>query len=406
MTKFDVQEIINYQKALEQCNIETHSQLSSLKTKLLEFILDSNITGEAVNAAKEYYNQSYMGVFRLIEDAMNIAEREISIYLTHFYSQVDDSRDAVIDTDGLAFIEAQILSYKNSLENLQRNITIGMGTYYQNQIFQLENGLVDLYKREDILNKFIAFEQTHVGHFDRLDELIKIISHTFSEMMSHVQFNESTGMYDFATFNYTVLNDLKTAVYHTMFDKEMEKELESCHVYAIPMINPENGEVWFRWVIEKDGVNYPNRDLQIYVREIGKYLPKDKLTYITPELLEDKRIEAGKQGKNYDAGEIYSCALGDIYSMSSHVESADRWAQKTGVKEAVTAIIDAGLTIGSSYLSPNSLYLSYYKPSGKGDIGDIISALTDIDTEGAPVEGSEIDLEALVEALNKGKQNE
>lgn len=98
------------------------------------------------------------------------------------------------------------------------------------------------YKKENILEKYLSFEQSHGSFFENLTVLVQSIQQTVRELQNNIQFNSQTGTYDMSKLDIQPLERMRKAL-----DKAKSNEAT---------INFDDYQKDYRggkWVLQKDG---------------------------------------------------------------------------------------------------------------------------------------------------------
>lgn len=139
---------------------------------------------------------------------MNESEERLAQYIADFHAQVDGSADAKIDADGLYELGKMI----DRIEAKKEALAQRMNTGTEGQMQSYRSQLSIAYKQENILEKYLAFEQSHSGFFDNLTDLVRGIQQTIRELQSNIQFNSKTGTYDMSKLNFTTMTRMQNAL--------------------------------------------------------------------------------------------------------------------------------------------------------------------------------------------------
>ncbi|WP_141009652.1 T7SS effector LXG polymorphic toxin, partial [Listeria monocytogenes] len=155
-----------------------------------------------------YYQMTYFPLCDAIIEAMNESEERLAQYIADFHAQVDGSADARIDADGLYELGKMI----DRIEAKKEALAQRMNTGTEGQMQSYRSQLSIAYKQENILEKYLAFEQSHGGFFDNLTDLVQGIQQTIRELQSNIQFNSKTGTYDMSKLNFTTVTRMQNAL--------------------------------------------------------------------------------------------------------------------------------------------------------------------------------------------------
>ncbi|EEP6660735.1 hypothetical protein HCD36_002478, partial [Listeria monocytogenes] len=177
---------------------------------------DGSLKGKAVDASKNYYQMTYFPLCDAIIEAMNESEERLAQYIADFHAQVDGSADAKIDADGLYELGKMI----DRIEAKKEALAQRMNTGTEGQMQSYRSQLSIAYKQENILEKYLAFEQSHSGFFDNLTDLVQGIQQTIRELQSNIQFNSKTGTYDMSKLNFTTVTRMQNALGKALKDNQ------------------------------------------------------------------------------------------------------------------------------------------------------------------------------------------
>lgn len=151
---------------------------------------------------------TYFPLCDAIIEAMNESEERLAQYIADFHAQVDGSADARIDADGLYELGKMI----DRIEAKKEALAQRMNTGTEGQMQSYRSQLSIAYKQENILEKYLAFEQSHGVFFDNLTDLVQGIQQTIRELQSNIQFNSKTGTYDMSKLNFTTVTRMQNAL--------------------------------------------------------------------------------------------------------------------------------------------------------------------------------------------------
>ncbi|WP_333780145.1 hypothetical protein, partial [Listeria seeligeri] len=194
--------------------------------------------------------------------------------------------------------------------------------------------LLKAIEKEQILEKYIAFEQSHGQFFSALDELIRATGQAVQELLDKVTFNDQTGTYSIPQSTTASLQRMKKALDTARTENDKDPYPESFEDYtllAYTYVN-DRGETVTMWLLEKDGKRANNKELQAFLEEHGNDLNPVLYTELSGEELERKVNDAWKDGVNYLNGQKVSGPSAGILKTSAYAAS---------MKDAMD---DAGLT--------------------------------------------------------------
>ncbi|EAF1659608.1 transposase [Listeria monocytogenes] len=208
MSRIDIGEIQTFAHQLHTANETARKSIKDIKTAVENYTEDGSLKGKAIDASKNYYQMTYFPLCDAIIEAMNKSEERLAQYIADFHAQVDGSADAKIDADGLYELGKMI----DRIEAKKEALAQRMNTGTEGQMQSYRSQLSIAYKQENILEKYLAFEQSHSGFFDNLTDLVQGIQQTIRELQSNIQFNSKTGTYDMSKLNFTTVTRMQNAL--------------------------------------------------------------------------------------------------------------------------------------------------------------------------------------------------
>lgn len=208
MSRIDIGEIQTFAHQLHTANETARKSIKDIKTAVENYTEDGSLKGKAIDASKNYYQMTYFPLCDAIIEAMNESEERLAQYITDFHAQVDGSADAKIDADGLYELGKMI----DRIEAKKEALVKQMNTGTEGQMQSYRSQLSIAYKQENILEKYLAFEQSHGSFFDNLTDLVQGIQQTIRELQSNIQFNSKTGTYDMSKLNFTTVTRMQNAL--------------------------------------------------------------------------------------------------------------------------------------------------------------------------------------------------
>ncbi|EAG3485859.1 hypothetical protein B7S03_06885, partial [Listeria monocytogenes] len=260
-------------------------------------------------------------------------------YIREFGSQVDSSPSARIDAEILQEAMAKVASLKRKEEDLHRQLTApntkpDMQQVYVVQARSAHTQLLQAIEKEDILERYIAFEQSHSQFFSALVELIHSTGRAVQELKQNVTFHEKTGTYTVAKSVHASISLMRKSMDKAR--KENAKDpfpeaFEDYQLFAYTYVN-DKGETVTMWLLEQDGKRASNKELQAFLEENGAELDPILYTNLSGEDLERKVNDAWKDGVNYLNGQKVTGFSRETLRSSAYVAS---------MKDAMD---DAGLT--------------------------------------------------------------
>ncbi|EAG0757379.1 hypothetical protein A7X98_08945 [Listeria monocytogenes] len=206
--RIDIGEIQTFAHQLHTANETAIKSIKDIKTAVENYTEDGSLKGKAIDASKNYYQMTYFPLCDAIIEAMNESEERLAQYIADFHAQVDGSADAKIDADGLYELGKMI----DRIEAKKEALAQRMNTGTEGQMQSYRSQLSIAYKQENILEKYLAFEQSHGSFFDNLTDLVQGIQQTIRELQSNIQFNSKTGTYDMSKLNFTTVTRMQNAL--------------------------------------------------------------------------------------------------------------------------------------------------------------------------------------------------
>ncbi|EAG2429654.1 transposase [Listeria monocytogenes] len=208
VSRIDIGEIQTFAHQLHTANETARKSIKDIKTAVENYTEDGSLKGKAIDASKNYYQMTYFPLCDAIIEAMNESEERLAQYIADFHAQVDGSADARIDADGLYELGKMI----DRIEAKKEALAQRMNTGTEGQMQSYRSQLSIAYKQENILEKYLAFEQSHGSFFDNLTDLVRGIQQTIHELQSNIQFNSKTGTYDMSKLNFTTVTRMQNAL--------------------------------------------------------------------------------------------------------------------------------------------------------------------------------------------------
>ncbi|PXD93247.1 T7SS effector LXG polymorphic toxin [Listeria monocytogenes] len=208
MSRIDIGEIQTFAHQLHTANEAGRKSIKDIKKAVKNYTEDGSLKGKAIDASKNYYQMTYFPLCDAIIEAMNESEERLAQYIADFHAQVDGSADARIDADGLYELGKMI----DRIEAKKEALAQRMNTGTEGQMQSYRSQLSIAYKQENILEKYLAFEQSHGGFFYNLTDLVQGIQQTIRELQSNIQFNSKTGTYDMSKLNFTTVTRMQNAL--------------------------------------------------------------------------------------------------------------------------------------------------------------------------------------------------
>ncbi|EAD5762309.1 transposase [Listeria monocytogenes] len=240
MSRIDIGEIQTFAHQLHTANETARKSIKDIKTAVENYTEDGSLKGKAIDASKNYYQMTYFPLCDAIIEAMNESEERLAQYIADFHAQVDGSADAKIDADGLYELGKMI----DRIEAKKEALAQRMNTGTEGQMQSYRSQLSIAYKQENILEKYLAFEQSHGGFFDNLTDLVQGIQQTIRELQSNIQFNSKTGTYDMSKLNFTTVTRMQNALGKALKNNEKTFDFDEYQ-------KTYRGQMW---VLMKNGI--------------------------------------------------------------------------------------------------------------------------------------------------------
>lgn len=339
MSRIDIVELNGFLQGLRSSNAEAKKMIRGIQQAASKYAQDKSLKGQGVSASQSYFASSYPSIAQSILEALEESEERLAQYIREFGSQVDSSPSARIDAEVLQEAMAKVASLQRKEEDLHRQLTApntkpDMQQVYVVQARSAHTQLLQAIQKEDILERYIAFEQSHSQFFSALVELIHSTGRAVQELKQNVTFHDKTGTYTVSKSVHASISLMKKAMDKAR--KENAKDpfpeaFEDYHLFAYAYVN-DKGETVTMWLLERDGKRASNKELQAFLEENGAELDPILYTSLSGEELERKVNDAWKDGVNYLNGQKVTGFSGAALRSSAYVAS---------VKDAMD---DAGLT--------------------------------------------------------------
>ncbi|AIS61076.1 Bacillus transposase protein [Listeria ivanovii subsp. londoniensis] len=219
MSRIDIAELTEFLHILKKSNDEARTMLKNIQTAAEEYATDTSLKGKAVTTSQTYFQETYPVLCKTLIEALNESEDRLEQYIREFGEQVDPSPNSRVDAQLLQEFMDRLAEIKRKQEDLLLRMSAGTGTLYEGQQQSLRTQFTDAIEQENILERYIAFEQSHANFFDSLSELIYRAKKAIQELTDHVTFNSQTGTYGLEkldTTRFEVLQELlpKKKKYH------------------------------------------------------------------------------------------------------------------------------------------------------------------------------------------------
>ncbi|MBC1376261.1 hypothetical protein HCB45_10835 [Listeria sp. FSL L7-0091] len=339
MSRIDIAELNDFLQGLQSSNAEAKKMIRGIQQAASKYAQDKSLKGQAVSASQSYFTSSYPSIAQSILEALEESEERLAQYIREFGSQVDSSPSARIDAEILQEAMTKVAHLQRKEEDLHRQLTApntkpDMQQVYVVQARSAHTQLLQAIEKEDILERYIAFEQSHAQFFSALTELIHSTGRAVQELKQNVTFHEKTGTYTVSQSVHASISLMRKAMDKAR--KENAKDpfpeaFEDYQLFAYTYVN-DKGETVTMWLLERDGKRASNKELQAFLEENGAELDPILYTNLSGEELERKVNDAWKDGVNYLNGQKVTGFSGVTLRSSAYVAS---------VKDAMD---DAGLT--------------------------------------------------------------
>ncbi|WP_323686842.1 T7SS effector LXG polymorphic toxin [Listeria welshimeri] len=339
MSRIDIAELNDFLHGLRSSNAEAKTMIKQIKEAAIHYTQDNSLKGAAVTTSKQYFSSTYTSIAQSILEALDESEERLAQYIREFGSQVDSSPSSRIDAEVLQEAMAKVSQLRRKEDNLHQQLTApntrpDMQQVYTVQSRSVHTQLLEAIEKEQILEKYLAFEQSHGQFFSALDELIRATGRAVQALLQQVTFNEKTGTYSLptsATNSLLLMNKALQAARKENDKDPFPKAFEDYTLFAYTYVN-DQGETVTMWLLERDGKRATNQELQYFLEEHGQELNPLLYTNLSGEELERKVNDSWKEGVNYLNGQKVSGFSGGVLKSSAYVAS---------VKDAMD---DAGLT--------------------------------------------------------------
>ncbi|HAA6501917.1 TPA: LXG domain-containing protein [Listeria monocytogenes] len=303
MSRIDIGEVQDFSYQLHTANEAGRKSIQDIKTAVKNYTEDGSLKGKAVDASKNYYQMTYFPLCDAIIEAMNESEERLAQYIADFHAQVDGSADARIDADGLYELGKMI----DRIEAKKEALAQRMNTGTEGQMQSYRSQLSIAYKQENILEKYLAFEQSHGSFFDNLTDLIQGIQQTIRELQSNIQFNSKTGTYDMSKLNFTTVTRMQNALGKALKDNEKTFNFDEYQ-------KTYRGQMW---VLMKNGIVDVEATNAYNVAVFGGEMPHESNEAQEEAELLQAVIQSVKEGTDPVTGQEISKAQG--FSITSGV---------------------------------------------------------------------------------------
>ncbi|MBC6310498.1 hypothetical protein HCJ66_13235 [Listeria sp. FSL L7-1582] len=226
MTRIDIAEVAYFRSQLRATNQEITPRIEAVKQAVMNYLNDGSITGEAIQASKEYYAGAYIQLCGSIKQALKMSEDKLQEYIQDFHSQVDSSHNSRLDADGIYDLDQKINGFENRMENLTAEISAINGTQKASELNYLATQIFEAHKKEEILAKYLDFERSHANFFRELGELAHYIKQALQDIQKNIRFDRATGTYGVDKLNPTNFKELSRLYASQQAIDDKIKEIE------------------------------------------------------------------------------------------------------------------------------------------------------------------------------------
>lgn len=226
MTRIDIAEVTHFRSQLRATNQEITPRIEAVKQAVTKYLNDGSITGEAIQASKEYYAGAYIQLCGSIKQALKMSEDKLQQYIQDFHSQVDSSHNSRLDADGIYDLDQKINGFENRMENLTAELSAINGTQKASELNYLATQIFEAHKKEEILAKYLDFERSHANFFRELGELAHYIKQALQDIQKNIRFDRATGTYGVDKLNPTNFKELSRLYASQQVIDDKIKEIE------------------------------------------------------------------------------------------------------------------------------------------------------------------------------------
>ncbi len=253
-----------------------------------------------------------------------------------------------INAERLQDVMEDVRRLEREKERITQSMSGGMGTTRQGQHLQYSMRLYEAIEAEKVLEKYIAFEQSHTTFFAPFSELVRAVQRAVDALQNQVQFNAETGLYSVAKTFAPAMKSLQKSLNEARgIDPKLDAQLEEYLLFKVAY-KDSSGKEQAMWILEKDGVRVPNSELEAYLKRTADYQDEDKYTILTLEELNEKIMKAWQDKTYYMDGKVYSGAAGSILQASAYVEDWEGQLAESGIMSALSGVgLGAAIARGS-----------------------------------------------------------
>ncbi|AIS61006.1 T7SS effector LXG polymorphic toxin [Listeria ivanovii] len=352
MSRIDIAELNDFLHGLRSSNAEAKDMMGNITQAAADYAQDDSLKGAAVTTSKQYFTDTYMPIIQSIIEALNESEERLAQYIREFGAQVDPSPSAKVDAQILQEVMEKVSQLQRKEEDLHQQLTAPNTRPDMEQVYVVKSRsvhtqLLRAIEKENILERYLAFEQSHGDFFSALHELILATSRTVQELLQHVTFNAQTGTYTVSPSITSSLQLMKKSLDHAR--KENDKDpypdgFEDYTLFAYTYVN-DQGKNGTMWLIEKNGKRVENKELQDFLEKNGQDLPPISYTELSGEDLERKVNDSWKEGVNYLTGQKVTDASAGVLRTSAYIASGKDIMDDTGLTDMA---LSAGFGIAAA----------------------------------------------------------
>ncbi|MBC1488997.1 hypothetical protein HCJ52_09155 [Listeria sp. FSL L7-1485] len=352
MSRIDIAELNDFLHGLRSSNAEAKDMMGNITQAAADYAQDDSLKGAAVTTSKQYFTDTYMPIIQSIIEALNESEERLAQYIREFGAQVDPSPSAKVDAQILQEVMEKVSQLQRKEEDLHQQLTAPNTRPDMEQVYVVKSRsvhtqLLRAIEKENILERYLAFEQSHGDFFSALHELILATSRTIQELLQHVTFNAQTGTYTVSPSITSSLQLMKKALDHARKENDKDPypdDFEDYTLFAYTYVNDQGKNVTM-WLIEKNGKRVENKELQDFLEKNGQELPPVSYTELSGEDLERKVNDSWKEGVNYLTGQKVTDASAGILRTSAYIASGKDVMDDTGLTDMA---LSAGFGIAAA----------------------------------------------------------
>ncbi len=188
MSRIDIAELNDFLHGLRTSNTEVKEMVRKIKEAAMDYTQNHSLKGAAVSTSKSYFSSTYTSITQSILEALDESEERLAQYIREFGAQVDSSSSCKVDAQVLQEVMDRVSQLQRKEETLQEQLTApntrpDMQEVYAVKTKSAHTQLLKAIEKENILEKYIAFEQSHGQFFSALDELIRATGQAVQELL-------------------------------------------------------------------------------------------------------------------------------------------------------------------------------------------------------------------------------